>query len=109
MIGFMAVTVIYGVIMSTLWFGEELDGVFMRIPPFGRVYERYLRCVTCYRVDRTRAFQAAAHSALCSVIDGICTAQGIAPLSDAAKGPMHSQIRPSVGPLRRKPEMQPVG
>ena len=103
------VTVFGGVVLSVLWFGEALDGMMMRIPLFGHVYERWLRRVTYYREDRTAAFQAAAHSALCSVIDDICKTQGIAPLSDAAKRPMHPQIKATVGPLRRKPETQPVG
>ena len=98
-----------GIVVGVLYFGEALDGMLMRIPLVGWVYEKYLRRVTYYRYDRTQAFQAAAHNALCSVIDDICKTQGIAPLSDAAKRPMHPQIKPNVGPLRRKPEIQPVG
>jgi hypothetical protein len=101
--------VVVGFLGSALWFGEALDGVLMRVPLVGYIYERWLRRVTYYREDRTQAFQAAAHSALCSVIDDICKAQGIAPLSDAAKRPMHPQINPTVGHFRRKPEIQRVG
>jgi hypothetical protein len=101
--------VIVGFLVSAVWFGEAIDGMLMRIPLIGYIYERWLRRVTYYREDRTQAFQAAAHSALCSVIDDICQAQGIAPLSDAAKRPMQPQIKPNVGPLKRKPEIQPVG
>jgi hypothetical protein len=95
--------------VSAIWFGEAIDGMLMRIPVFGYIYERWLRRVTYYREDRTQAFHAAAHQALCSVIDDICKTQGIAPLSDAAKRPMHAQIKPDIGPLRRKPEIQTVG
>ena len=84
-IGFTAATVLAGIIGSALWFGEAVDGMLMRIPLIGYVYERWLRRVTYYRYDRTQAFQAAAHSALCSVIDEICETQGITPLSDAAR------------------------
>jgi hypothetical protein len=113
---------IIGIIVGVLWFGEAVDGMLLRIPLIGYIYERWLRRLTYYRHDRTQAFQAAAHNALCSVIDDICKVQGIAPLSDAAKRPMHAQIKPNVGPLRRKPgtdgagpdagpmqQMQPVG
>ena len=100
---------IIGVVVGVLWFGEALDGMMMRIPLIGYVYERWLRRVTYYREDRTAAFQAAAHNALCSVIDDICKTQGIAPLSDAAKRPMHPQVKVTVGPLPRKPATQPVG
>jgi len=100
---------IVGMIVCVLWFGEALDGVLMRMPIVGYVYERWLRRVTYYREDRTHAFQAAAHNALCAVIDEICYTQGIAPLSDAAKRPMHPLIKPNVGPLRRRPGVEPVG
>jgi hypothetical protein len=107
-------------IVAALWFGDAMDGMLMRMPVVGYFYERYFRRITYYREDRTHAFQAAAHSALCSVINEICQAQGIAPLTDAAKRPMHPQVKPKVGPLRRKPssmnddagpapELQPVG
>lgn len=100
---------IVGFFVSAIWFGEALDGMLMRIPVFGYIYERWLRRMTYYREDRTQAFQAAAHNALCSVIDDICKTQGIAPLSDSAKRPMHAQIKADIGPLRRKPEIQTVG
>lgn len=103
-----ALAAIIGVVVGVLWFGEAFDGMLMRIPLIGYVYERFLRRVTYYREDRTQAFQAAAHTALCSVIDDICKTQGIAPLSDAAKRPMHPQIKPDVGPLPRRPDIQPV-
>lgn len=104
-----SIAIVVGLFISVLWFGEALDGMLMRIPLIGYVYERWLRRVTYYREDRTQAFQAAAHNALCSVIDDICKTQGIAPLSDAAKRPMHAQIKPEIGPLRRKPAIQTVG
>jgi hypothetical protein len=101
--------VIVGFFISAIWFGEALDGMLMRIPMVGYIYERWVRRVTYYREDRTQAFQAAAHQALCSVIDDICRTQGIAPLSDAARRPMHAQIKPDIGPLRRKPAIQTMG
>ena len=107
-IGLPPIGVILGLFVSAICFGEALDGILMRIPIVGYIYERWLRRVTYYREDRTQAFQAAAHQALCTVIDDICKTQGIAPLSDAAKRPMHPQIKLNVGPLRRKPEIQSV-
>jgi hypothetical protein len=104
-----AVGAVIGVVVGIIWFGEAFDGMLMRIPLVGYVYEHYLRRVTYYREDRTHAFQAAAHSALCSVIDDICKTQGIVPLSDAAKRPMHPQVKLSVGPLRRKPGTNDAG
>jgi hypothetical protein len=77
--------------------GPDLDNRLIRNPVLGYFYERFIRTITHWRVDRTCMYLAAVHSAVMQVIDEVSEAQGIAPLSEFNRRPPWEGVRERPG------------
>jgi hypothetical protein len=82
------------VLAAIVWFGEYFDGLLIRFPLIGFIYEKRFRRVTFYRRDRTAAFRQAVHGAFTQVLHQLCETQGIAPPSELTKRPIHQELKP---------------
>jgi hypothetical protein len=80
--------------------GPNLDNVLIRVPLIGYVYERRYRTISFWRLDRMCMYRTAVHNAVTAVLDDICKAQGIAPLSESGR-------RPPMGDMQRRLLGQP--
>lgn len=86
--GLALAAMIVGFFVVVISAGHDLDSLLMRIPLVGYVYERFLRRITYYRIDRQEMYRQAVHNAVMQVIDEITTAKGIPRLSDEQRRPV---------------------
>lgn len=83
------------VVLIAVRAGPALDNLLIRTPIVGYFYERFIRSITYWRVDRTCMYLTAVHNAVMQVMDEVSTAQGIAPLSESSR-------QPPIGELQRR-------
>ena len=77
----------------------DLDDSYVRaLPVIGRIYERFFRPTTYYRIDTMLMFQKAVHNAVLEVIDAMTAANGLRALGEPERRPiLHEFYRRKAG------------
>jgi hypothetical protein len=71
-------------------FGPE--AAILAVPLVGSVYERIFAPLTYYRIDTMLMFQAAVHSAMLEVIEGLMVQKGLRALTDTERRPVSREL-----------------
>jgi hypothetical protein len=67
---------------------QQADDFILMLPLIGKLYERFFRPITYYRIDTSEMFQTSVRRAVDEVIDRLTTAKGLRALTELERKPV---------------------